>query len=240
MKTLLVEKYPYKELTRDSINGKRLYNTPTGALPSVTTILSATKPEKDKQGLENWRKAIGEQRANAICTEAANRGTRMHKYLEDYVIDGVLKKAGSNPFAKEAHIMAEEIVKKGMCHVNECWGTEVSLYFPEIYAGTTDLVGEYNGKPAIMDFKQSNKVKKDEYVKDYCIQLAAYAEAHNAIYKTNINTGVILMCVKPEQPKPGVFEKQQYMEWVIDGEAFKKWKNVWWKRVEEYYEMQLS
>jgi genome maintenance exonuclease 1 len=240
MKSLLVERFPYKELTRDSINGKRLYNTPTGALPSVTTILSATKPEKDRLGLENWRKAIGEQRANAICTEAANRGTRMHKYLEDYVIDGVLKKAGSNPFAKEAHIMAEEIVKKGMCHVNECWGTEVSLYFPEIYAGTTDLVGEYNGKPAIMDFKQSNKVKKDEYVKDYCIQLAAYAEAHNAIYKTNINTGVILMCVKPEQPKPGVFEKQQYMEWVIDGEAFKKWKNVWWKRVEEYYEMQLS
>jgi genome maintenance exonuclease 1 len=238
--TLLVEKYPYQELSRESINGKRLYHTPTGALPSVTTILSATKPEKDKLGLENWRKAIGEQRADAICSEAANRGTRMHKYLEDYVIDGVLKKAGSNPFAKEAHVMAEEIVNKGMVNVNECWGTEVSLYYPDIYAGSTDLVGEYKGNPAILDFKQSNKPKTDERVQDYCIQLAAYAEAHNAVYKTNINTGVILMCVKPEQPKPGVFKKQQYMEWVIDGDSFKKWKDVWWKRVEEYYEMQLA
>ena len=93
MKTLLIEKYPYKELTRESTNGKRFYNTPTGALPSVTTILTATKPEKDRLGLENWRKAIGEQRADAICSEAANRGTRMHKYLEDYVIDGVDRKS---------------------------------------------------------------------------------------------------------------------------------------------------
>jgi genome maintenance exonuclease 1 len=235
MKTLLIEKYPYKDLTRSSSSGSRLYNTPTGALPSVTSILSATKPQEQRDGLANWRKAIGETRANAICTEAANRGTRMHKYLEDYVNDGIIKKAGSNPYAKEAHLMAEEIIDKGMCHVNECWGTEVSLYYPEIYAGTTDLVGEHKGSPAILDFKQSNKPKKDEYVKDYCIQLAAYAEAHNAVYKTNINTGVILMCVKPEQPAPGVFQKQKYQEWVITGNEFKKWKNVWWKRVEEYY-----
>jgi len=114
------------------------------------------------------------------------------------------------------------------------------LYYPEIYAGTTDLVGEYNGKPAIMDFKQSNKPKNDERVQDYCIQLAAYAEAHNAVYNTDINTGVILMCVKPEQSKPGIFTKQKYQEWVIEGNKFNKWKNVWWKRVEEYYELQLA
>ena len=238
MKTLLVDKYPYKEITRGSTNGKRFYNTPTGALPSVTTILSATKSEKDREGLENWRKWVGNARADAICSEAANRGTRMHKYLEDYVIDGVLKQPGSNPFAKEAHVMAEEIVNKGMCNVNECWGTEISLYYPGIYAGSTDLVGEHKGNPAILDFKQSNKPKTDERVQDYCIQLAAYAEAHNAVYDTEINTGVILMCVKPEQPKPGVFVNQKYQEWVIDGEAFKKWKNVWWKRVEDYYKIQ--
>jgi len=240
MKSLLVERHPYTELSRDSVNGERLYNTPTGALPSVTTILSATKPEKDKQSLENWRKFVGEARANAICTEAANRGTRMHKYLEDYIIDGVLKKVGSNPFAKEAHLMAKEIIDKGMCNVNECWGTEVSLYYPEIYAGSTDLVGEHNGEPSILDFKQSNKPKNDERVQDYCIQLAAYAEAHNAVYKTNINKGVILMCVKPDQVKPGVFQNQKYQEWVIEGKTFDKWKNVWWKRVEEFYEMKLA
>lgn len=239
MKSLLVSKFPYKELTRSSASGSRLYNTPTGALPSVTSILSATKPQEQREGLAKWRESIGEERANAICTEAANRGTRMHKYLEDYINDGVLKEVGSNPFAKEAHLMAEEIISKGMCNVNECWGTEVSLYYPEIYAGTTDLVGEHKGNPAIMDFKQSNKPKKDEYVKDYCIQLAAYSEAHNALYKTNINRGVILMCVKPEQVKPGIFQKQKYQEWVIEGNEFKKWKDIWWKRVEEYYEMQL-
>jgi len=240
MKSLLIDKFPYKELTRSSASGSRLYNTPTGALPSVTSILSATKPKEQRESLENWRKAIGETRADAICTEAANRGTRMHKYLEDYVNDGVIKEVGSNPFAKEAHLMAEEIIDKGMVNVNECWGTEVSLYYPEIYAGTTDLVGEYDSKPAIMDFKQSNKPKNDERVQDYCIQLAAYAEAHNAVYKTDINTGVILMCVKPEQVKPGVFHKQKYQEWVIEGKEFKKWKDVWWKRVEEFYKLKLA
>ena len=235
MKTLLVEKYPYQELTRNSIAGKRLYNTPTGALPSVTTILSATKPEKDRLGLENWRKAIGEQRADAICSEAANRGTRMHKYLEDYVIDGVLKKAGSNPFAKEAHVMAEEIVNKGMCNVNECWGTEVSLYYPEIYAGSTDLVGEHKGNPAILDFKQSNKPKTDERVQDYKTQLVFYGIAHNELYKTNINTGVILMCVKPDQVKPGIFLNQQYQEWVITGSEWRKKEQEVWRRLEQFY-----
>jgi hypothetical protein len=235
MKTLLIEKYPYKELTRESTNGKRFYNTPTGALPSVTTILTATKPEKDRLGLENWRKAIGEQRADAICSEAANRGTRMHKYLEDYVIDGVLKKAGSNPFAKEAHVMAEEIVNKGMCNVNECWGTEVSLYYPEIYAGSTDLVGEHKGNPAILDFKQSNKPKTDERVQDYKTQLVFYGIAHNELYKTNINTGVILMCVKPDQVKPGIFLNQQYQEWVITGSEWRKKEQEVWRRLEQFY-----
>ena len=235
MKTLLIEKYPYKELTRESTNGKRFYNTPTGALPSVTTILTATKPEKDRLGLENWRKAIGEQRADAICSEAANRGTRMHKYLEDYVIDGVLKKAGSNPFAKEAHVMAEEIVNKGMGNVNECWGTEVSLYYPEIYAGSTDLVGEHKGNPAILDFKQSNKPKTDERVQDYKTQLVFYGIAHNELYKTNINTGVILMCVKPDQVKPGIFLNQQYQEWVITGSEWRKKEQEVWRRLEQFY-----
>ena len=233
--TLLVNKYPYKEITRGSTNGKRFYNTPTGALPSVTTILSATKPEKDREGLENWRKWVGNARADAICSEAANRGTRMHKYLEDYVIDGVLKQPGSNPFAKEAHVMAEEIVNKGMCNVNECWGTEISLYYPGIYAGSTDLVGEHNGKPAILDFKQSNKPKTDERVQDYKTQLVFYGIAHNELYKTNINTGVILMCVKPDQVKPGIFLNQQYQEWVITGSEWRKKEQEVWRRLEQFY-----
>lgn len=237
--TLLVEKFNYGELSRESVNGERLYTTPTGNLPSVTTILSATQPAEKKAGLERWRKMVGYEKAQQITTEAANRGTRMHTYLENYVLDGMIKDAGTNPFAKEAHLMATEIIMKGMINVNECWGSEISLYYPEIYAGSTDLVGVHNGKSAIMDFKQSNKPKKDEYVKDYFLQLAAYAEAHNAVYGTNIQRGVIMMCVKPKEISPGVYKDQQYQEWVIEGTEFEKWRKKWWLRVEEYYQSKM-
>jgi len=237
--TLLVEKFNYGELSRESVNGERLYTTPTGNLPSVTTILTATQPPEKKAGLERWRKSVGYAKAQQITTEAANRGTRMHTYLENYVLDGTIKDAGSNPYSQEAHLMATEIIMKGMVNVNECWGSEVSLYFPGIYAGSTDLVGVHNDEPAIMDFKQSNKPKKDEYVKDYCLQLAAYAEAHNEVYGTKISRGVIMMCVKPKEVSPGVYEGQQYQEWVIEGTEFEKWRRKWWERVEEYYQSKM-
>ena len=84
--TLLKERYNYTPLDRASVEGKRLYATPDGTkVPSVTTILEKTKPLEKVQALANWRKAVGEKKATEIVTEAANRGTRMHKYLEDYV-----------------------------------------------------------------------------------------------------------------------------------------------------------
>jgi genome maintenance exonuclease 1 len=159
----------------------------------------------------------------------------MHNYLEGYVLNGEIKKAGSNPYAKEAHIMAAEIIDKGLGDITEYWGAEVDLYYPNIYAGATDLVGEHKGIPAIMDFKQSNKPKTDSRVADYKIQLTAYAEAHNELYKTNINRGVIIMCVKPDNPSPGVYVNPQYQEWVVESKEFDKCRKIWWQRVEEYY-----
>ena len=113
----------------------------------------------------------------------------MHKYLEDYIEFGEWPTAGSNPYAKQAHMMATKIKVHAMDDIDEIWGSEVPLYVPNIYAGTTDLVGVYKGNPCIMDFKQTNKPKKLEWVEDYFLQLTAYAIAHNEVHGTNIREG---------------------------------------------------
>jgi genome maintenance exonuclease 1 len=131
--------------------------------------------------------------------------------------------------------MAAEVILKGLQHVDEFWGTEVPLYYSGLYAGTTDLIGTWKGQPAIMDFKQSNKVKKREYIGDYFLQLAAYAAAHNEMHGTNINTGVVLMAVQPKLLADGTYSTPEYLEFVIQGDEFAHWANEWMKRVELYY-----
>lgn len=234
--TLLIEKYQYKTLTRDETSGKRLYATPDGhKVPSVTTILDKTKPAEAREALANWRKSVGEEKAQQITTEAASRGTRMHTFLEKYIKGEALKESVSNPYANQSLIMAKKVIAEGFPLVNEVWGSEVPLYFPELYAGTTDCVGVHNGDESILDFKQSNKVKKREYIDDYFIQLAAYALAHNEVHKTNIRKGVILMCVKPPEIAPGVWGEPQYQEFILESKDFDYWTERWCKRVEEYY-----
>jgi genome maintenance exonuclease 1 len=233
---MIVTKYNYAPLSRETIEGKRHYCLPDGSkVPSVTTILDKTKPAEAREALANWRRAVGEKRAQEITTEAANRGTRMHAYLEQYILVSDMKELPSNPFAQPSWFMAAEVILQGLQHVDEFWGTEVPVYYSGLYAGTTDCLGLWKGKPAIMDFKQSNKVKKREYISDYFIQLAAYAAAHNETHGTDINTGVILMAVQPKLLPDGSYDKPQYLEFVIEGEDFKYWLNEWMKRVELYY-----
>ena len=224
--SLLKPKFTYSKLTRDESTGKRLYATPTGhKVPSVTTILDKTKPAESRIALANWRKAVGEAKAQAITTEAANRGTRMHKFLEDWIAGIPLNESITNPFAQQSQKMAKIVIAEGMCNVSEVWGSEVPLYFPELYAGTTDCVGIHKGEEAILDFKQTNKPKKREHIDDYFIQLTAYALAHNEVHGTNIRKGVILMCSKD-------FE---YQEFILEPSDFDYWTERWLKRVEEYY-----
>lgn len=226
--TLLIPKFDYAVLTRDESSDKRLYATPTGEkLVSVTTILDKTKPAEAREALANWKKAVGEQRAQQIVTEAASRGTRMHNYLEKYIKGEPIPESVSNPYAQQSLMMARTIIKHGLIHVNEVWGSEVPLYFPGLYAGTTDCVGIHKGDPAILDFKQTNKPKKREYIDDYFIQLAAYALAHNEVHKTNIRKGVILMCSKDNE----------YQEFILEPSEFDYWVNRWCDRVSEYYRM---
>ena len=224
--TLLIERYKYTKLARDESLGKRLYATPDGhKVPSVTTILDKTKPAESRIALANWRRAVGEKKAQEITTEAANRGTRMHKFLEDFVKQGSINEPGTNPFSQQSHKMASIVIAEGMKHVTEVWGSEVPLYFPELYAGTTDCVGVHAGDESILDFKQTNKPKKLEYISDYFLQLTAYALAHNEVHGTNIRKGVILMCSKD----------YEYQEFTLEPKDFDYWTEEWCKRVEQYY-----
>lgn len=222
----ITQKFPYEEMRRVNTNEGRRYLTPDGLkLPSVTTILEATKPLEAKKALIDWRRRVGEKKAQEITTEAAGRGTRMHKWIEDYINHDKLGEPGSNPYSQQSHMMARTIIDTGLINCDEFWGTEVSLHFPQIYAGTTDLVGVHSGAEAIMDHKQSNKFKKREWIDDYFIQLAAYANAHNEVYNTKIRKGVIFMCTAANE----------YQEFIIEGNEFDEWSNKWFKRLEEYY-----
>lgn len=219
-----IEKIKYKNCRQinDPTTGKRVYQTPDGEqLPSVTTILSSTK---DMTHLIEWRKRIGEDKAAQITKEAAGVGTAMHSNLERF-ITGIKRQPGNNPVHVQANKMADVIIENGLSKVNEIWAMEQSLYFPGLYSGTTDLVGVYDGEPAVMDYKQTNKPKKDEWIDDYKMQLTAYILAHNEVYGTNIKRGLVFMCSRDFQ----------YQQFEIKPEEFNYWQEQWLNKVEEYY-----
>ena len=219
-----VQRYQYDELSQASRNGKRHYETPDGrTVPSVTTVLSATN---DMPALNAWRKRVGEQEAKRIATESANIGTVMHRSLEKHV-KGEARKPGSNLIQQKAHTMANVIIDNGLKDITEVWGSEVSLHYPELYAGTTDLVAVYKGEPAICDFKQSRKLKKKEWIEDYFLQLVAYSEAHNKLYETDIKTGRVFICT----------QNNEFQTFEID--RYEHWTSEWYKKLEQYYKLIL-
>ena len=233
---MITQRYNYAPISRTTVDGKRHYCTPDGGkVPSVTTILDRTKPAEAREALAKWRKSVGEERAQQITTEAANRGTRMHAYLESYVLNSDMKELPSNPYAHPSWFMAAQVILEGLVKVDEFWGVEVPVYYSGLYAGTTDCVGVHSGEPAIMDFKQSNKVKKREYITDYFLQLAAYAQAHNNMHGTDIKKGVILMAVQPKLLEDQTYSTPEYLEFVVEGDEFAYWTDEWTKRVELYY-----
>jgi len=216
-------KYKYPKTQREKIEGKRHYVFDKEKLPSVTTILDATQPAEKRESLLRWKERVGEEAAERIKTSAAERGTAMHKILEKYVLEeGYLDQTD---VGKQAHNMAIQIIQSGLSSVTEYYGTECTLYYPGLYAGQTDLVGIHKGQDAIIDFKQSNKPKRPEWIGDYKLQLAAYAMAHNILFNTQITKGVVMMCTVDNY----------YQEFIIEGEEFKKNMHNFLRRVDEYY-----
>jgi len=208
---------------RSLVNQERHYEVGNEKLPSVTTILAATESDEKRAAIAKWKARVGVVEAERVKNTAATRGTSMHSYLEHYIAgEGLLDLTESGV---EAQKMAETIRDKGFSELEEIWGSECVLYYPELYAGQTDLCGIYQGRESIIDFKQSNKPKREEYIGDYYLQLAAYATAHDAVYDTKIEQGVILMCT------PDLY----FQKFVINGARFRQVKWEWLKRVDEYY-----
>jgi len=223
-----VHKYAYPSSTRASIEGLRHYTLAGDIhgqrLPSVTTVLGQTQSKDKESSLQRWRDKVGVEEARRITQEAAARGTAMHLYLEKYCLgEGYLDLTDVGNVAKH---MAEKIVDRGIDNrLTEIYGNEATLYYPGLYAGAVDLVGQHDGTMAIIDFKQTNKPKQREWIGDYFLQMAAYGMAHDAVYGTTIEKGVILMCSKD----------LYYQEFTIEGEEYRQAKHDFLRRLDQFY-----
>ena len=217
------KKFVYPASIRSVINGGRHYDINDTKLPSVTTILQATQSPEKMAILAKWKQKVGEKKADEIRDDAAARGTVMHRIIEGYVTgEGHVD---LSPMGQAAGLMAQIVFKEGLKgRMDEVWGSEITLYYPDLYAGATDLVGVYEGQPAIIDFKQSNKIKKREWIEDYFVQLAAYAMAHNHVYGTKIQSGIILMCTK----------NNYFQKFVVKDKEFQRYMWEWVRRVDLY------
>ena len=210
---------------RSLVNDERHYEVGSSKLPSVTTILAATQSDEKRASLEAWKSRVGIFEAERIKNRAATRGTNMHSHLEYHLNgQGLLDLSDEGRVARS---MAQKIIDEGLKDLEEAWGSEVVLYYPELYAGQADLVGIYQGRDSIIDFKQSNKPKKDEWITDYYLQGAAYATSHDCIYDTKIEQIVILVCT------PDLF----FQRFIINGQRFREYKFEWLKRVDAYYKL---
>ncbi len=217
------KRFQYPASIRSVINGGRHYDIGEEKLPSVTTILQATQSPEKKAILAKWKQKVGEKKADEIRDTAAARGTVMHRIIEGYITgDG---HADLSPMGQAAGLMGQTIFKEGLKgRMDEVWGSEITLYYPGLYAGATDLVGVYEGREAIIDFKQSNKPKRREWIEDYFTQMAAYAMAHNHVYNTQIQSGVILMCT------PGNY----FQKFVVKDKEFQQYMWKWVSRVDQF------
>ena len=217
--------YEYPKSMRSLIKDERHYEIGSEKLPSVTTILGATASSEKRESLQKWKDRIGELEAERVKNRAASRGTAMHSYLEmhlngenllDLTIEGL-----------EARSMAQKIIEEGLKDLEEVWGSEVVLYYPDLWAGQTDLVGIYQGRDSIIDFKQSNRPKREEWITDYYLQGALYAAAHDCIYGTEIEQTVILMCTPDNY----------FQRFIVNGQRFKHYKSEWLRRLDAYYNL---
>ena len=216
------DKYSYAHGTRFLNHGARNYDVAGYRLPSVTTVLGKTK---DDQFLKDWKKKVGEKEAERIKIASATRGTSMHKYLENYVLGKGYEDL--TDLGQETKRMAEKVIELGLAPVSEYFGSEVTLYYPGLYAGSTDLVGIHNDKETIIDFKQANRPKREEWIGDYKLQAAAYAMAHDQVHGSNIEQCVIMVCT------PDLY----YQEFKIDGLNLRKAKHDFLKRLDYYHEL---
>lgn len=203
--------FSYTEVSADTVNSNRVYHTPKGDYPSITTILGNTKDKKDIQGLLKWKKRVGEEEAERIKTRSARNGTKVHKHLENH-FGG--KEVDLSEATKEEEQMFRLLRMTYENDITNVCGQEVCLWSDELkYAGRCDMVAEWRGELAIIDFKTSLKTKKKEWIKDYYLQALGYALAHDEMFGTQIRKAVILISVEDDLPQDFVidFEEEDWM-----------------------------
>ena len=217
--------YHYPPCVRSTTDGLRTYNVGNENLPSVTSILQATQSDEKRASLARWQAKVGIEEANRVKNQAASRGTNMHLHLEKFILgQGHMDLTEEG---KTAQNMAQTVIDQGLGDLQEIWGSEVTLWYPGLYAGATDVVGVYDYEDSIIDFKQSNKPKRKEWIEDYFMQSAAYAMAHNQVYNTEISQCVILMCT------PDNF----FQRFIVNGSEFRAWKWKWLRKIDQYYNL---
>ena len=219
------DKYRYMSGQMYEHHGSRTYDFGGGRLPSVTTILGKTK---DQQFIKDWKAKVGEKKAEEIKNLSSKRGTAMHKFLESH-IEGVGYE-DLTELGVQAKPMAQKIIDVGLTPVDEYFGSEVTLYYPGLYAGSTDLVCMHNDMETIVDFKQANRPKKKEWIEDYYLQIAAYAMAHDYVHGSTIRQGVIMMCT------PDLY----YQEFKLQDAELRLWKHKFLKRLDMYHDLMFS
>ena len=222
-------KYNYPKSTRSIVDGSRHYSVNEERLPSVTTILKATESEEKKASLQAWKQRVGHKQAEIISREATSRGSSMHDYLEKFLLGKLnMDLLGDNTLEK---MMADQIIENGLRNkLNEIWGCEATLYYPGKYAGAADCIGVYENKETIIDFKQSNKPKKEEWISEYFLQLSAYSLAHDKVYGSNITQGVILLCTKDN-----IFQR-----FIVNDNTLKDYQNQFLEKVEQFYAQRMA
>ena len=218
-------KFSYPKSMRSVFNGSRHYSVNQEHLPSVTSILKETESEEKKASIANWKARVGIAESNRIKIDASNRGTLMHTYLEKYLL-GQLNLDLLEQDDDKSKKRADEIIEKGIKNkLSEIWGTEATLYYPGKYAWTCDACGVYEGQETIIDFKQSNKPKKEEWIEDYYLQLGAYSLAHNVVYNSRITQGIVLLCTVDNL----------FQDFRIQGTKLEEYQNKFLEKVEQFY-----
>ena len=214
------KKYNYVQVSRSENHGSRSYDVDGTKLPSVTTILAQTK---DQSYLDRWKAKVGHEEAERIKNLSSKRGTSMHKFIENHITGEGYDDL--TEIGQQAKPMAQKIIDVGLTPVTEYYGSEVSLYYPGLYAGSTDLVCVHNEVDTIIDFKQANRPKREDWIEDYFLQIGAYAMAHDHVYGSNIQQGIILICT------PDLY----LQEFKFQGDKMRLYRHKFLERLNLYY-----
>ena len=216
-------KYIYPELVRVEKNDVRYYrDSKENLVPSVTTILSATG---NKRGLDAWKRRVGPKAARAVVEEATTIGTAVHLAIENYLYGKEWKDFTDDKMGLMSQQIAQRFIDDCLDDIDEVWGLESGLVVDGLYAGTADCIGMFKGKPTIIDFKTAKKIKRKDWIEDYFLQGAAYANAHNVMHGTQINSIAILM----------VDRDLLFKEFFVSENEFDNFTDKWKKRIIGYY-----